>query len=459
MQTPYRLFAIALGLVLSLAAGCGDSDTNLVDGPISPDSDGDTTPGDDGGGDNGCPLLQDGETCESDPQCCSNNCAEGVCATTPDTCDPAGTPCAGSVTCCSGACVDNGSGTFVCGQGVGTCEAIGGACTTASDCCSLGCSSGLCVDQVCSVAGETCAANEECCSNRCEGDVCVDDGRCGAAGEACGQNSDCCTDACLDFGGGDMRCAGGSACRVIDEVCTEPDDCCSFNCVNGFCTELPGGNSCKSVGEVCETDTSCCSFTCRANDAGVKTCRYLGGCRPVGELCREDADCCNAAVGGTCVKATDQDVGRCGAVGGCAPAGEVCGIGSGGEGGSNECCPGHDNGGDANCVETSSGTERCLSSDGQCKADGLDCQEASECCSGICEGNVCGETACVPSGESCAFSEQCCDDGVCAPDPTTGELVCNPECIAEGDACTSDSDCCGGYCDVQTLTCGFVDPE
>ncbi len=206
-------------------------------------------------------------------------------------------------------------------------------------------------------------------------------------------------------------------------------------------------------------DTECCSYTCREDATGFKSCQYLGGCRPAGELCRKDADCCNDAVdvaAGTCDKAVDGlDVGRCKNPGGCAPAGEVCGTSDGSPSGSNECCPGPEGGAnEAACQPTASGTHRCTVT-GNCKPDGLDCMAPGDCCSGICENGTCGETPCIGDGQPCAFSDQCCS-GICAPDPNTGELVCNPDCVPSGQACTANSDCCGGYCNPQTLTCGYI---
>jgi hypothetical protein len=66
---------------------------------------------------------------------------------------------------------------------------------------------------------------------------------------------------------------------------------------------------------------------------------------------------------------------------------------------------------------------------------------------------TCGAPACIPDGEPCAFGDQCCGK-ICAPDPTTGALVCSPACIQPGQGCTTHADCCDGYCDPKTLTCG-----
>lgn len=353
-------------------------------------------------------------------------------------CELPGSSCVSAADCCSGLCIDDGSGTFSCGSGYGACQPLGQSCDVATDCCSLGCSGGVCDETICKVGGEDCTGDSDCCSNFCNASSqCEVPAGCFAAGEACDADSKCCSVNCVDMGEDGMRCGSSGSCRVVGEICSAAEDCCSFNCVIGdgevfgTCEKLPSTNACNTVGEVCQEDAHCCSLFCRDDGAGFQSCQYLSGCRPAYELCREDNDCCNYAVQGegVCDKVSpDAPVGRCLNPPGDAPGGEVCADLDGDPVGSNTCAGAQGQGLDnANCNPSGDGLPyRC--------DDGVD--------------------ECLPAGESCSLGAQCCS-GICAED-ADGNLVCDPEdsCRADGESCTAHSDCCGGYCDSQTLTCG-----
>jgi hypothetical protein len=54
---------------------------------------------------------------------------------------------------------------------------------------------------------------------------------------------------------------------------------------------------------------------------------------------------------------------------------------------------------------------------------------------------------CRAAGETCASTDDCCDDRPCVPD-SNGVLRCgSDECQPAGDSCTVNGDCCpGGVC-------------
>lgn len=333
--------------------------------------------------------------------------------------------------------------------GTGACEPLGAACGTAADCCSLGCSGGVCVDQLCTSAGGTCGSDSDCCGNACDNGTCAGGGACKPAGEDCTTGGDgaCCSRACDDM---TKRCLAGPMCRVEGEVCSENNDCCNFTCDGGTCATM---GDCAMVGESCNTDTECCGFSCiDVVNSGVKSCQYLGGCRTAGELCRKDTDCCNDAATnqpGVCmIYNAEEGVGRCQNPGGCAPTGEVCATADGTPSGSNQCCPQPVPAGDPNpCVQTAEGPYRCYG----CFITGTACDDNADCCNGTCNNGVCG---CTGDGQSCQTADECCSK-VCAPDGS-GNLVCAPGCLPDAATCTANGDCCGGYCDPQTLTCSTI---
>jgi hypothetical protein len=401
--------------------------------------------GDDGGGSaidagpgGGGICTAVGSECTANPECCSGACgSDGLCAEPAGQCELAGATCISGASCCSGLCVDDGAGNLSCGAGFGSCQPLGQSCDTATDCCSLGCSGGICSEDLCSTGGTNCLADSDCCSNVCgTGGQCEVPAGCFLAGESCDADSKCCSANCIDFGGGDQRCGASGACRVVGEICTAAEDCCGFNCVigdgetYGQCETLPGFSECKSVGEVCENDTTCCSLSCRDNGTGFQSCQYLSGCRPMGELCRQGADCCNYAVQSNedvCNKTVNDDVGRCQNPGGDAPAGEVCGDAEGNPQGSNTCAGGQGQG-----------------------ATNVNCNSSGPDLPYRCDG---GDDPCLTESQSCALGADCCS-GVCAPD-AGGDLVCDPpdQCRVVGDTCTANGDCCSNFCDPQTLLC------
>src|SRR4029078_579960 len=73
-----------------------------------------------------------------------------------------------------------------------------------------------------------------------------------------------------------------------------------------------------------------------------------------------------------------------------------------------------------------------------------------DCCSGACEGGICGTPRCNRQGESCERNGQCCTDLVCraANDAQVGgPMTCQAGCAGMGAACNGATCCSGLSCD------------
>jgi hypothetical protein len=86
------------------------------------------------------------------------------------------------------------------------------------------------------------------------------------------------------------------------------------------------------------------------------------------------------------------------------------------------------------CEPNAAGAQHC------CKDDAKPCTLSSDCCSTLCQSDVC---FCKSDGQSCSEDQQCCSR-VC------GDFLCRAEpCTDIGEACTVDGDCCSGNCDAN----------
>jgi hypothetical protein len=110
-----------------------------------------------------------GGHCSFDSDCCSDNCASGICQAGSGGCTIGGGSCSFDSDCCSDNCH---SGT--CQAGSGKCTDGGGSCSFDSDCCSDNCYSGTC-QSACTSQGDSCTYDHECCAGNCNSV-----GRCGA---------------------------------------------------------------------------------------------------------------------------------------------------------------------------------------------------------------------------------------------------------------------------------------
>jgi hypothetical protein len=100
---------------------------------------------------------------------------------------------------------------------------------------------------------------------------------------------------------------------------------------------------------------------------------------------------------------------------------------------------------------------------GPCEPDGVACINASQCCSAICSGSVCGSPVptCLPDGSSCQDPSQCCSgqcspNGICTPPNVACAVSSNANqcdvCLAMA-CCPQLSECQASPVCAKTLAC------
>jgi hypothetical protein len=375
---------LALGLAL-VACGGKNSGTGDAGGDGGPTID----------ASNPCGVF--GATCTGGTQCCTGVCNNsGTCDVDPTMCSMPGSSCAAGTDCCTGSCVGH-----VCAAT--QCTSDNGACTTNDQCCGGACGANhTCtpLSATCKTSGNSCANSTDCCSGLCDAaGKCADSSYCVQEGDACAHDAECCGGICTPGAG-----ALGT--------CTKP------NTGSTLCSAGVDGTLCNGCGD-------CCSRLCAPYGAtGVKICQPAEGCRINGDLCKTDGDCCGAAGTGlpgdghvTCLREHPNDpVGICRNPQACNPEGDVCHYKNyntcGNSSARNDCCG-------------------AVGNSGVCQLDALGVPR----CYGL--------AACHQTGDTCAFSGDCCNGAPCIPD-NTGALHCSAACSPKGGTCTSAADCCSG---------------
>jgi len=380
-----------------------------------------------------------GEICEPET---------GVCVPLPNA-DP-GTPCDTDSDLCSNEICDE-AGACVFDSEV-TCSEPTGPCDGGQECDPQ---TGTCVDLPDATPGTACESDENLCTN----EVCDDTGACvydsevtclGPVGPCdAGQACDAQTGTCVDLP--DVSpgtpcetdddlctnevCDNTGACVVDSEVtCSEPTGPCdggqACEPITGTCVDLPDadpGTACESDGDLCTNevcdDTGACVFdsdvTCpgplgpcdggQACDAQTGTCVDLPDANP-GTPCETDDDLCTNEV--------------CDDTGACVVDSEVsCDGPSGPCDGGQECDPNT-----GTCVDLPNPP------DGTSCEDGLYCNGAETCQSGVCapgenpcqSNEPCVSSVCDEAQDSC--SEDCAQPGITCPDDLVFECdVANPD--------------------------------
>jgi hypothetical protein len=104
------------------------------------------------------------------------------------------------------------------------------------------------------------------------------------------------------------------------------------------------------------------------------------------------------------------------------------------------------------CSGNCAPNDKCVATSDQCLDTGSSCNGHYQCCGGTCGNGVCTEPfgICLFTGVACSENAQCCS-GICAGTCQMGEIAA--ACVNLGNACTLGvSTCCnGGQC--QNSTC------
>lgn len=183
------------------------------------------------GGTGGGACKAGGDTCQQFNECCSGNCAQGVCTG----CGQVGATCT-SEECCNGLTCNAGS--------CAACLGNDSSCSFATDCCSGICKQGSCVP--CGGTGASCTTATECCG-----------------GVACNNNQ------CASGGGAACNNANDEGVKGSYDLIAE-----SYDCLLGTCSFNPSGcladclNTSTGLGNACgvcyEEGVQCLVTNCQS---------------------------------------------------------------------------------------------------------------------------------------------------------------------------------------------------
>jgi hypothetical protein len=196
---------------------------------------------------------------------------------------------------------------------------------------------------------------------------------------------------------------------------------------------------------------------------GVKVCQPAEGCRFDGDLCYSDSDCCGGSGTGLpgqgnvqCIKASPNDqVGICRNPESCDPEGDVCHYQNyqtcGNSSARNDCCGAPGNSGV--CQLDALGVPRCYGLGSACQMSGQSCAYSGDCCNGLpCinsgSGYVCGTTACISLNGNCSSTADCCNGETCIFQQGQISGMCggSASCAQDGQSCSAANPCCNNDC-------------
>jgi hypothetical protein len=394
-------------------------------------------------------------------------------------CKMLGDACGGNADCCTNVCNAQGKCDFM-----HTCGATSATCTTGVDCCSYACVGSACA-ATCTNDGATCASDGQCCSGKCSGTCQPLNPSCKTGGNTCTANTECCSGLCTSAG----TCGNASYCVQNGDVCATDGECCGGICTIaaghtlGTCSQpQTGATNCSAGvdGSLCSGCGDCCSRLCELYPpTGVKICQPAEGCHIDGDICHKSGDCCGAAgtglpgagnviclgEGGCEVGATNctDTVGVCRNPNGCDPEGDVCHYQNyatcGNSSARNDCCGGLGNSGV--CQLDALGVPRCYGLSA-CVDSGQQCAFSGDCCNGVpclpngAGGYVCGQNACQMTSQICTNSSDCCNGLTCVYQPGQTAGTCGGttvSCSQDGQSCNDMTPCCNGLtCNVSGTT-------
>ncbi|MEM6957834.1 MAG: Dickkopf N-terminal cysteine-rich domain-containing protein [Myxococcota bacterium] len=385
-------------------------------------------------------LNGNGVACSSNGECLSNRCVDGFCcnAACGESCD------ACNVAGAEGTCTPVAAGT----RGTPSCPdslLCGGAVTCPMSCgsddglCDTGfyCDSGSCLPKLNN--GFACARDAECSSDECVEGVCCN-APCVGGCESClaaRQGTGGSTGQCLpvaDGGAGDPTCGGNLLCDGTSRSC--PGACMiNADCVSGFFCDLGSCVLKAAPGTACTLNAECNTDRCVDGVCCTSDCDGL-------------CESCSAAL-----KADAIENGQCGATAALLDSGDECGLYyCDGAGSCDSSCASND---DSQCKPAAF----CDASD-LCVADGMLgdlCENNGDCVLGFCADNVCCDSECGGTCESCAMADTSQTDGFCTniiagtdPGGECGNYfcdggVCDTDCEPDLDSLCKP----GTFCDAQ----------
>lgn len=349
-----------------------------------------------------------GQKCDSNTECGSNFCVDGV--------------------CCDGAC--NGQCRFCASsQAPGWCINVPASTPDPRRAAGVTDSSRICSPQ----SQSSCGRNGMCNGN---GGCQLWPNNTMCANQSCSSSTNTYSPARLCDGAGTCRSQPSLTCapykcnaNSCGTACGSNNDCVSPNeCINGRCGLKPpgalcggdsecGSNFCRQ-GICCQTDCRGSCFSCALmGSRGVCTAVPAGGQDPAG-TCRADG-----------VSTCDRD-------GTCDGSGK-CRLYASGQ----ECAP--------STCSAGTATERST-----CDGKG-DCVRGSERpCGGYrcnVEGTACYES-CVDSNQ-CVLNQVCLDDKTCGKKPNGGECTASTQCLS---GICKHGVCCNTACDGVCKSCGVA---
>ncbi len=397
-------------------------------------------------------ALSDGEACESDETCASLHCENGHCCADGECCETAD-DCLSDSLCNIPTCQANHQCIYYpipCGavdiegeetcMGEDLCDGFGN-CVPVSDCENGFIGSSIICEQgaVATVCDSNCESDDDCnVDYHCVSGACLEDLLPGD--EGCDSNLDCKDSHCNT--GTSVCCESGYCCNDDDQCAEFLSECdletysCNFSCADDGDCEALGDYHCETP--VCEPDLENGDRFCFEDvDCLSEHCDTKNGvCCVAGDCCASDNECkgfvCDADF--SCATDCAGDDALC-------REGYYCEV--------DTCVPKLPNGAtcnvDGDCASSHCGDEAmvCCESEKSCCADDSDCGSEDGCLKGYCTASFSCEYIVEDDDVSCSDGLFCngaerCDSGICM----SGGAPCSDESICLEVTCDEELDAC-----------------
>jgi hypothetical protein len=417
----------------------------------------------------------DGQCCNGNGNCCSNDCGpDNFCIPlVGDTCSEQGVECDDNSPCCENLTCIQSQGQGLCAA---PCDEV--TCTDCQACwrfsteafvCEGGCETGeiCCPGEPASCVTGECCTFEDCPNeSECFRVACDANNACeySPADDLCEGDCEVCSDAgaCVsDCAEGEICCPGevdvcAGCCDTED--CTATNECFVGTCYAGSCTYDPDPGLCAGTCETCSENGACVSECGEGQICCDDQC--IAGACCVDEDCTETNECRVAdCYEGACLY--EPDDGLCGPCELCNAEGiceSECFEGVCCEGECLECCDETDCVATGECLDAVCYLGACLYEPnddlcdcGTCNVDGVcvdGCGEGQVCCDEVCyDGDCCIAEDCPPQEcqipgcpaelHQCVYQSLCTQPDVCCPVLDGADFCYDPN---EGECCTVE-DC------------------